>query len=126
MEDYYNKQKKLLNFEVASGPGETWKGLLAALHLQHLNIIDSSSQKLTVRAALILWVILLLVCSAAYSKLIDNRVFEHFFVPSFTSFFFIGIKALLSPMREKEMSLSCDVVCRRSDIKNRSPACVTH
>ncbi|OWM74007.1 probable adenylate kinase 7, mitochondrial [Punica granatum] len=47
LEDYYNKQKKLLNFHVASGPGETWKGLLAALHLQHMNVVDSSPQKLT-------------------------------------------------------------------------------
>ncbi|CAI8612145.1 unnamed protein product [Vicia faba] len=43
LEDYYRRQKKLLNFEVAGGAGETWKGLLAALHLQHI----SSSQKLT-------------------------------------------------------------------------------
>lgn len=46
LEDYYRKQKKLLNFEVAGGPGETWQGLLAALHLQHINAL-SSSQKLT-------------------------------------------------------------------------------
>jgi len=46
LEDYYRKQKKLLNFEVAGGHGETWKGLLAALHLQHINAL-SSSQKLT-------------------------------------------------------------------------------
>ncbi|CAL5191577.1 unnamed protein product [Lathyrus oleraceus] len=46
LEDYYRKQKKLLNFEVAGGAGETWKGLLAALHLQHINAL-SSSQKLT-------------------------------------------------------------------------------
>ncbi|KAI7733939.1 hypothetical protein M8C21_005325 [Ambrosia artemisiifolia] len=47
LEDYYNKQKKLLNFNVAGAPGETWKGLLAALHLQHVNAL-SSSQKLSV------------------------------------------------------------------------------
>ncbi|KAK4768605.1 hypothetical protein SAY87_003746 [Trapa incisa] len=47
LEEYYSKQRKLLNFQVASGPGETWKGLLAALHLQHVNIMNSSSQKLT-------------------------------------------------------------------------------
>lgn len=46
LEDYYRKQKKLLNFEVAGGQGETWQGLLAALHLQHINAL-SSSQKLT-------------------------------------------------------------------------------
>ncbi|KAK7311371.1 hypothetical protein RJT34_09477 [Clitoria ternatea] len=46
LEDYYRKQKKLLNFEVAGGAGETWQGLLAALHLQHINAL-SSSQKLT-------------------------------------------------------------------------------
>ncbi len=46
LEDYYRKQKKLLNFEVAGAPGETWQGLLAALHLQHINAL-SSSQKLT-------------------------------------------------------------------------------
>ncbi|CAL0332976.1 unnamed protein product [Lupinus luteus] len=46
LEDYYRKQKKLLNFEVAGAPGETWKGLLVALHLQHINAL-SSSPKLT-------------------------------------------------------------------------------
>ncbi|KAK7260628.1 hypothetical protein RIF29_26846 [Crotalaria pallida] len=46
LEDYYKKQKKLLNFEVAGAPGETWQGLLAALHLQHINAL-SSSPKLT-------------------------------------------------------------------------------
>lgn len=46
LEEYYQKQKKLLNFQVASAPGETWRGLLAALHLQHVNAVDSS-QKLT-------------------------------------------------------------------------------
>nr|ACJ84398.1 unknown [Medicago truncatula]AFK45614.1 unknown [Medicago truncatula] len=46
LEDYYREQKKLLNFEVAGGQGETWQGLLAALHLQHINAL-SSSQKLT-------------------------------------------------------------------------------
>ncbi|KAI3784642.1 hypothetical protein L1987_43745 [Smallanthus sonchifolius] len=47
LEDYYKKQKKLLNFDVAGAPGETWQGLLAALHLQHMNAL-SSSQKLSV------------------------------------------------------------------------------
>ncbi|KAK7336049.1 hypothetical protein VNO77_16577 [Canavalia gladiata] len=46
LEDYYRKQKKLLNFEVAGATGETWQGLLAALHLQHVNALNSS-QKLT-------------------------------------------------------------------------------
>ncbi|KAF8390616.1 hypothetical protein HHK36_025143 [Tetracentron sinense] len=47
LEDYYRKQKKLLDFQVASASGETWQGLLAALHLQHMNAIHPS-QKLTV------------------------------------------------------------------------------
>lgn len=46
LEDYYRKQKKLLDFHVAGAPGETWQGLLAALQLQHINAV-SSSQKLT-------------------------------------------------------------------------------
>ncbi|KAI9076074.1 hypothetical protein K1719_042008 [Acacia pycnantha] len=46
LEDYYCKQKKLINFEVAGGPGETWQGLLAALQLQHINA-NSCTQKLT-------------------------------------------------------------------------------
>lgn len=37
MEDYYRKQKKLLEFKVAEAPAESWQGLLAALQLQHLN-----------------------------------------------------------------------------------------
>ncbi|XP_057983402.1 probable adenylate kinase 7, mitochondrial [Malania oleifera] len=40
LEDYYRKQKKLLNFQVAGAPGETWQGLLAALHLQHMNAVS--------------------------------------------------------------------------------------
>ncbi|KAK9067367.1 hypothetical protein SSX86_014694 [Deinandra increscens subsp. villosa] len=47
LEDYYKKQRKLLNFNVAGAPGETWQGLLEALHLQHMNAL-SSSQKLSV------------------------------------------------------------------------------
>ncbi|KAF7801681.1 putative adenylate kinase 7, mitochondrial [Senna tora] len=43
LEDYYREQNKLINVEVAGAPGETWQGLLAALHLKHI----SSSQKLT-------------------------------------------------------------------------------
>lgn len=46
LEDYYKKQQKLLDFQVAGAPGETWQGLLAALHLQHVNAVNSS-QKLT-------------------------------------------------------------------------------
>ncbi|KAM2014334.1 hypothetical protein ACFX16_045005 [Malus domestica] len=45
-EDYYRKQHKLIDFQVKSAPGETWQGLLAALHLQHINAVNSS-QKLT-------------------------------------------------------------------------------
>ncbi|KAJ4972667.1 hypothetical protein NE237_005841 [Protea cynaroides] len=45
--DYYRKQMKLLDFQVAGGPIETWQGLLAALHLKHINA-SHSSQKLTV------------------------------------------------------------------------------
>ncbi|XP_054796135.1 probable adenylate kinase 7, mitochondrial [Prosopis cineraria] len=48
LEDYYCKQKKLINFEVAGGPGENWQGLLAALHLKHINA-TSSTQKLTAK-----------------------------------------------------------------------------
>ncbi|CAK9161706.1 unnamed protein product [Ilex paraguariensis] len=46
LEDYYRKQKKLLEFPVVGAPGETWRGLLAALHLQHLSAV-TSSPKLT-------------------------------------------------------------------------------
>ncbi|KAJ0054308.1 hypothetical protein Pint_02961 [Pistacia integerrima] len=46
LEDYYRKQKKLVDFQVSSAPGETWQGLLAALHLQHMNAV-STSPKLT-------------------------------------------------------------------------------
>ncbi|RWV87930.1 hypothetical protein GW17_00050034 [Ensete ventricosum] len=46
LEEYYTKQKKLLDVQVTGGPGETWQGLLAALHLQHMD--TASSQKLTV------------------------------------------------------------------------------
>ncbi|KAK7266921.1 hypothetical protein RIF29_19582 [Crotalaria pallida] len=46
LEDYYRRQKKLINFEVAGAPGETWQGLLAALHLEHVNAI-TYSRKLT-------------------------------------------------------------------------------
>ncbi|VFQ73498.1 unnamed protein product [Cuscuta campestris] len=46
LEEYYRKQRKLLDFQVSGAPGETWEGLLAALHLQHMNVIPSP-QKLT-------------------------------------------------------------------------------
>ncbi|KAG0494052.1 hypothetical protein HPP92_005046 [Vanilla planifolia] len=46
LEDYYGKQNKLLNFFVAGGPGETWRGLLAALRLQKVHAA-SLSNKLT-------------------------------------------------------------------------------
>ncbi|KAK3033459.1 hypothetical protein RJ639_033063 [Escallonia herrerae] len=45
LEEYYRKQKKLLDFQVAGAPGEMWQGLLTALHLQHMSAL--SSQKLT-------------------------------------------------------------------------------
>lgn len=47
LEDYYRGQRKLMNFNVSGGPGETWKGLLAALQLQHIDT-SNSPQKLTV------------------------------------------------------------------------------
>ncbi|PIA33703.1 hypothetical protein AQUCO_04000039v1 [Aquilegia coerulea] len=47
LEDYYRQQNKLIDFQVANGPGETWQGLLAALHLKHMNAV-CSSKKLTV------------------------------------------------------------------------------
>ncbi|XP_068665173.1 probable adenylate kinase 7, mitochondrial [Aristolochia californica] len=46
LEDYYRKQRKLLDFKVAGAPGETWQGLLHALHLQHMDA-GTTSQKLT-------------------------------------------------------------------------------
>ncbi|KAI3473855.1 hypothetical protein Pfo_028036 [Paulownia fortunei] len=50
LEEYYKQQKKLLDFQVAGAPGDTWQGLLAALQLQHMSAVTSaanSSQKLT-------------------------------------------------------------------------------
>ncbi|XP_073294103.1 probable adenylate kinase 7, mitochondrial [Primulina huaijiensis] len=50
VEEYYKQQKKLLDFQVAGAPGDTWPGLLAALQLQHMSSVSSranSSQKLT-------------------------------------------------------------------------------
>ncbi|XP_072970997.1 probable adenylate kinase 7, mitochondrial [Typha angustifolia] len=46
LEEYYRKQQKLLDFQVSGGPGEIWRGLLAALHLQHMDA-PNSPQKLT-------------------------------------------------------------------------------
>ncbi|XP_057766954.1 probable adenylate kinase 7, mitochondrial [Salvia miltiorrhiza] len=45
LEEYYKQQKKLVNFQVAGAPGDTWEGLLAALQLQHMTA--NSSHKLT-------------------------------------------------------------------------------
>ncbi|XP_011651567.1 probable adenylate kinase 7, mitochondrial isoform X1 [Cucumis sativus] len=47
--EYYRGQRKLVDFQVREAPGETWEGLLKALHLQHINALSSSSstQKLT-------------------------------------------------------------------------------
>ncbi|XP_057520136.1 probable adenylate kinase 7, mitochondrial [Amaranthus tricolor] len=44
LEDYYKKQKRVVEFQVSEGLGETWKGLLSVLQLEHM---DSSFQKLT-------------------------------------------------------------------------------
>lgn len=44
IEEYYKKQKKLLDFQAAGAPGESWNGLLAALHLQHMNGFGSSQK----------------------------------------------------------------------------------
>lgn len=44
LEEYYRKQKKLLNYQVAGGPAETWQGLLAALQLQHMMSAVGSTQ----------------------------------------------------------------------------------
>lgn len=42
LEDYYRNQEKLIDFQVRGAPRETWKGLLAALHLQHITAVLSS------------------------------------------------------------------------------------
>nr|XP_016485478.1 PREDICTED: probable adenylate kinase 7, mitochondrial [Nicotiana tabacum] len=42
LEEYYRKQKKLVDFQVGGGPAETWQGLLAALHLQHMSAVVST------------------------------------------------------------------------------------
>lgn len=46
VEEYYKKQQKLLDFQVKGAAGDSWLGLLTALHLQPMHAI-SSSQKLT-------------------------------------------------------------------------------
>ncbi|XP_020089216.1 probable adenylate kinase 7, mitochondrial [Ananas comosus] len=47
LEEYYRKQKKLLDIQVSGGPGETWRGLLEALRLEHIEPAPSP-HKLTV------------------------------------------------------------------------------
>ncbi|XP_078434766.1 P-loop containing nucleoside triphosphate hydrolases superfamily protein [Wolffia australiana] len=42
LEDYYRRQRKLLDFHVSAGPRETWQRLLAALQLQHVDGVNSS------------------------------------------------------------------------------------
>ncbi|CAN4082300.1 unnamed protein product [Withania somnifera] len=44
LEEYYRKQKKLLDFQVAGGPAENWQGLLAVLQLQHMMSAVGSTQ----------------------------------------------------------------------------------
>ncbi|GFP84919.1 probable adenylate kinase 7 mitochondrial [Phtheirospermum japonicum] len=46
LEEYYKQQKKLLDFQVAGAPGDTWQCLLAALQLQHMSNAASSPHKL--------------------------------------------------------------------------------
>ncbi|XP_062196779.1 probable adenylate kinase 7, mitochondrial [Phragmites australis] len=47
LEDYYKKQRKILELKTSARPGETWQGLVAALHLQHLDA-PPTPHKLTV------------------------------------------------------------------------------
>ncbi|KAM3361360.1 hypothetical protein P3S68_016214 [Capsicum galapagoense] len=42
LEEYYMKQIKLLDFQVAGGPVETLQGFLVALHLQHMDAVSSA------------------------------------------------------------------------------------
>ncbi|KAG4137193.1 hypothetical protein ERO13_D07G056500v2 [Gossypium hirsutum] len=37
VEDYYKNEKKLLEFQIGNARMETWRRLLTALHLQHIN-----------------------------------------------------------------------------------------
>ncbi|XP_071725258.1 probable adenylate kinase 7, mitochondrial [Rutidosis leptorrhynchoides] len=41
LEEYYRRQKKILDFQVTGAPGETWQRLLTALFLQSRNSIVS-------------------------------------------------------------------------------------
>ncbi|KAF8712729.1 hypothetical protein HU200_010197 [Digitaria exilis] len=47
LEDYYNEQRKIVELKTSARPGETWQGLVAALHLQHLDA-PPTPHKLTV------------------------------------------------------------------------------
>ena len=47
LEDYYKKHRKLVELKTSARPGETWQGLVAALHLQHLDP-SPTPHKLTV------------------------------------------------------------------------------
>ncbi|KMZ59398.1 Adenylate kinase [Zostera marina] len=42
LEEYYRKQRKLLDFHVSGGVNETWQGLLSVLDLQQVDALDSS------------------------------------------------------------------------------------
>ncbi|PHT70130.1 hypothetical protein T459_25234 [Capsicum annuum] len=42
LEEYYMKQIKFLDFQVAGGPVEILQGLLVALHLQHMDAVSSA------------------------------------------------------------------------------------
>ncbi|MBA0790091.1 hypothetical protein Gohar_014760, partial [Gossypium harknessii] len=37
VEEYYKNEKKLLEFQIGNARMETWRRLLTALHLQHIN-----------------------------------------------------------------------------------------
>ncbi|GJN39800.1 hypothetical protein PR202_gb28942 [Eleusine coracana subsp. coracana] len=47
LEDYYKEQRKIVELKTSARPGETWQGLVAALHLQHLDA-PPTPHKLTV------------------------------------------------------------------------------
>jgi adenylate kinase len=47
LEEYYREQRKIVELKTSARPGETWQGLVAALHLQHLDA-PPSPHKLTV------------------------------------------------------------------------------
>ncbi|CAN1129958.1 Probable adenylate kinase 7, mitochondrial [Linum perenne] len=48
LEAYYQKEKRLIDFQVSTAPRDTWRELLSALHLQELNAVYSSNKKLVV------------------------------------------------------------------------------